>query len=81
VCCDLQLSVAERMDIGDVGDGSVHSVTRTVTWPAYMFDAEGNQVPTNQSSFDMRDQYSVTCFYATDQYLLTSYPYHCVQVR
>ena len=76
--CELQLSAAERMEIGD---DSAHSVTRTVTWPAYTYDAEGNMQTTDESAFDMRDQYTVTCFYATDQYLLTSYPYHCVQVR
>jgi hypothetical protein len=70
------MQLSEPVRITALGDDSQHSVSRTVTWAAY--DADGNT--TDESAFDMRDQYSVTCFYATDQYLLTAYPYHCVQV-
>jgi len=59
---------------------SANSVERVFSWPAYTTTLSGELVSTTNAGLDERDQFTVVCFFASDQYLLTSYPFHCIEI-
>eukprot|EP00239_Pterosperma_sp_CCMP1384_P004716 CAMPEP_0197855464 /NCGR_PEP_ID=MMETSP1438-20131217/26697_1 /TAXON_ID=1461541 /ORGANISM="Pterosperma sp., Strain CCMP1384" /LENGTH=1343 /DNA_ID=CAMNT_0043470583 /DNA_START=38 /DNA_END=4069 /DNA_ORIENTATION=+ len=79
---NMELGPAERIE-GREADGiePMKSVRRQFTWNPYKTEADGTLTYTDSAEEDEREQYSVTCFFASDSYLLTTYPFHCIKIE
>jgi len=62
------------------GAKAQNSVERVFSWPAYS-TLSGELISTTNAGLDERDQLTVACFFASDKYLLTSFPFHCIEIR
>ncbi|KAK3237965.1 hypothetical protein CYMTET_51988, partial [Cymbomonas tetramitiformis] len=76
------MALSDPVRITDLEVDSSKTVQRTFTWPAYHLNKTTDTItPTDDAILDSRETYSVTCFFVTDKYLLTSNLFQCVEIE